>query len=617
MKKKILALFVIMFSILLLSVSCAENEQSIVDVPPSPLPECVHSWSEWDVKREASCTEEGQEKRLCSLCGAEDERMIPAKGHDYRTVTVPATCTENGSVSEVCSRCGDTVLENVIESEGHEYNALLECVKCGEAYSSEGLVFAPYGDGYALTSASSVTDEFLIIPEKFEGKSVVSVSENAFTDTHFNGIYFPATVIEIKADIALIDADKLCFASSSFPDGVTGENFAGEIVFNAKSARLNLHHVLCGAFPEELYFEITDAEGNFSSVKVSEDIIEGEVDPFVAGDKTFGIIYDGYVYEVSITFYEKGTVEIISIFTDKGYYRTVKEGLPEMTVCFTDIYGYTDEVGLDLLEIVEGADFATPGIKTFTVKYYGKDYSVTAELYDPAVTNVRSVTFDNTVFRVSQGTDLEGYFALTFTGQTVLVNYYEEVNGETAEQIVLKQGDYSLDYDFDSSATGTYTFYFIYRGYRTELTLEVVPDGEAQYVFTSGDPTLGWTAYLYEDGTAELSDLGYGRYEFVDGLLNVKIFIKGWELSFLFDYDIEEKTYDWYDFGKDKLIATYLFRDVYVLVYKNGLKLCSAENGDGIQFSAEYTLENNKLYSAGYLFEIDEDGNLTVINTIF
>ena len=598
--------------------SCAEEgNDSPVVVPPSPTPECNHSWSEWSVTQDATCLDTGNRERTCLLCGTVETSSLPAKGHSYQTVTVPATCTEEGSVSKVCSRCGDTVLENVIESEGHEYNALLECVKCGEAYSSKGLVFAPYGDGYALTSASSVTDEFLIIPEKFEGKSVVSVSENAFTDTHFNGIYFPATVIEIKADIALIDADKLCFASSSFPDGVTGENFAGEIVFNAKSARLNLHHVLCGAFPEELYFEITDAEGNFSSVKVSEDIIEGEVDPLVAGDKTFGIIYDGYVYEVSITFYEKGTAEIISIFTDKGYYRTVKEGLPEMTVCFTDIYGYTDEVGLDLLEIAEEADFTTAGIKTFTVKYYGKDYLVTAELYDPDVTDVRSVVFANYVFRVRQDADLETYFDQTFTGQTVLVNYYEGVDGETAEQIVLKQGDYSLDYDFDSSATGTYTFYFIYRGYRTELTLEVVPDGEAQYVFTSGDPTLGWTAYLYEDGTAKLSDLGYGRYEFVDGLLNVKIFIKGWELSFLFDYDIDEETYDWYDFGGETSVETYVYEDFYVLVYENGLKLCSAENGDGIQFSAEYTLENNKLYSAGYLFEIDEDGNLTVINTIF
>ena len=598
--------------------SCAEEgNDSPVVVPPSPTPECNHSWSEWSVTQDATCLDTGNRERTCLLCGTVETSSLPAKGHSYQTVTVPATCTEEGSVSKVCSRCGDTVLENVIESEGHEYNALLECVKCGEAYSSKGLVFAPYGDGYALTSASSVTDEFLIIPEKFEGKSVVSVSENAFTDTHFNGIYFPATVIEIKADIALIDADKLCFASSSFPDGVTGENFAGEIVFNAKSARLNLHHVLCGAFPEELYFEITDAEGNFSSVKVSEDIIEGEADPLVAGEKTFGIIYDGYVYEVSITFYEKGTAEIISIFTDKGYYRTVKEGLPEMTVCFTDIYGYTDEVGLDLLEIAEEADFTTAGIKTFTVKYYGKDYLVTAELYDPDVTDVRSVVFANYVFRVRQGADLETYFDQTFTGQTVLVNYYEGVDGETAEQIVLKQGDYSLDYDFYSSATGTYTFYFIYRGYRTKLKLEVVPDGKVQYVFTSGDPTLGWTAYLYEDGTAELSGLGYGRYEFVNGLLNVKIFIEGWELSFLFVYDTDENTYNWYDFGKDNLIVTYILRDVYVLVYEKGLKLCSAEKGDGIQFSAEYTLENNKLYSAGYLFEIDEDGNLTVINTIF
>lgn len=616
MKKRIIALFIIICAMLLLTASCSGNDSEETGVPPSPQ-QCEHSWSEWSVHTEASCTEEGREKRTCSLCGAEDFRTVSAIGHDYRTVTVAATCTEDGSVSEVCSRCGDTKLKSTLPSEGHDYNAINECVKCGAKYSSQGLTFAPYGDGYALISASSATDEFLIIPDEYEGKPVVSVSENAFTDTYFTGIYFPATVNEIKADIALTNVAKLCFASESFPDGVTGENFAGEIVFNAASARLGSSSVFSGEFPEELYFELTDAEGNSVSVEVSEDIIDGEVDFACPGEKSFGIIYDGYVYEVSLTVYEKGTAEIVSVSVE-SYYRTVSEGLPEITVCFTDVYGYTDEVGLDLLEIVEGADFATPGIKTFTVRYYGKDYSVTAELYDPAVTNVRSVTFDNTVFRVRQGTDLEGYFALTFTGQTVLVNYYEEVNGETAEYVLLSQGDYSVDnVDADTSVTGTYIFYFLYCGYRSELTLEVVPDGEAQYVFTSGDPTLGWTAYLYRDGTAELSGLGYGRYEFVDGLLNVKVFIDGWELSFLFVYDTDENTYGWYDFGGETPVETYVYEDFYVLVYENGLKLCSAENGDGIQFSAEYTLENNKLYSAGYLFEIDEDGNLTVINIIF
>lgn len=605
-----------MFAILLLTVSCAENEEGTV-VPPSPLPECDHSWSEWVVEREATCTEEGSEKRTCVLCGTEEGRKISEKGHDYRTVTVSATCTEDGSVSEVCSRCGDTVHKNTIPRSGHDYNALGKCVKCGEEYFSQGLTFAPYGDGYALISASSATDEFLIIPEEFEGKSVISVSENAFTDTHFAGIYFPATIIEIKADIALSDADKLCFASATLPDGVSGENFAGEIVFNAKSASLSKRSVLSGAFPEELYFRLIDAEGNLSSVKVSQDIIEGEADFSSSGEKTFGIIYDGYVYEVGIVVYDKGTAEIVSIFTDKGYYRTVEEGLPEMKICFTDVYGYTDEVGIDSLETAEGADFTTPGIKTFTVKYYGKEYLVTAELYDPDVTNVRSVVFENYVFRVRQGAYLNSYFNQIFNEQTVLVNYYEEVNGETSVQTVLLPGDYTLDYSVDTSVTGTYIFYFIYCGYRTELTLEVVPDGEARYVFTSNDPTVAWTAYLYEDGTAKLSDLGYGRYEFVDGLLNVKIFIKGWELSFLFVYDTDENTYGWYDFGGEDTVQTYVFEDVYLFVYENGLKLCTGEDGSGIQFSATYTSEGNTIVTAGYVFEVGENGELSVIDKLF
>ena len=123
MKKRIIALFIIICAMLLLTASCSGNDSEETGVPPSPQ-QCEHSWSDWSVHTEASCTEEGREKRTCSLCDAEDFRTVSAIGHDYRTVTVAATCTEEGSVSEVCSRCGDTKLKSTLPSEGHDYNAI-------------------------------------------------------------------------------------------------------------------------------------------------------------------------------------------------------------------------------------------------------------------------------------------------------------------------------------------------------------------------------------------------------------------------------------------------------------------------------------------------------------
>ena len=49
-----------------------------------------HVWSDWQVVKEATCTEAGQEKRTCSECGEEQVREIPAKGHHY----VDGVCTE-------------------------------------------------------------------------------------------------------------------------------------------------------------------------------------------------------------------------------------------------------------------------------------------------------------------------------------------------------------------------------------------------------------------------------------------------------------------------------------------------------------------------------------------
>lgn len=52
----------------------------------------THTYGEWDIIKDASCTEKGSKKRVCSECGNVENATIPAKGHEYED----GLCTECG-----------------------------------------------------------------------------------------------------------------------------------------------------------------------------------------------------------------------------------------------------------------------------------------------------------------------------------------------------------------------------------------------------------------------------------------------------------------------------------------------------------------------------------------
>ena len=70
------------------------------------------------VREEPTCTEKGTEHKEC-LCGAVQSgsnRTLPALGHDYEeTVLTPATCTQAGEVKKDCRVCGDSVVEPIAQ----------------------------------------------------------------------------------------------------------------------------------------------------------------------------------------------------------------------------------------------------------------------------------------------------------------------------------------------------------------------------------------------------------------------------------------------------------------------------------------------------------------------
>lgn len=69
-------------------------------------PEHVHSWGEWYVVTEPTCTEDGLKARDCA-CGEKDTDVIPATGHAWAwQVKTEACCCAAGLEVQVCANCG-------------------------------------------------------------------------------------------------------------------------------------------------------------------------------------------------------------------------------------------------------------------------------------------------------------------------------------------------------------------------------------------------------------------------------------------------------------------------------------------------------------------------------
>ena len=101
----------------------------------------AHEWGDWTVTKEATCVENGEETRTCSVCGEKQTRETEKVDHVWGEwkVTKEATCTEEGEETRECSVCGEKETRK-IDKIDHTWsdwkhdadNHWRECTVCGE-----------------------------------------------------------------------------------------------------------------------------------------------------------------------------------------------------------------------------------------------------------------------------------------------------------------------------------------------------------------------------------------------------------------------------------------------------------------------------------------------------
>lgn len=111
-----------------------------------------HTWGEWTVTKQPTCTETGAREHTCSDCGLTLEEILPANGHSYGawSTTKQPTCGEEGARERTCAVCGYTQTGRLPATGEHTYNAWVvfkeatctaegerrrTCTECGQTWA--------------------------------------------------------------------------------------------------------------------------------------------------------------------------------------------------------------------------------------------------------------------------------------------------------------------------------------------------------------------------------------------------------------------------------------------------------------------------------------------------
>ena len=212
-----LAVFVL-FGPVFLCTACGEDKH------------CNHIYGEWRETVAATCKAEGEETRVCEICGDEEVRSTAKTEHRYGEwqETAAATCKAEGEETRVCEICGDEEVRSTAKTEhrygewqsdeyshwnlckvcdavsnkaAHIYDSVGICNLCGVRNRfTSGLEYALNSDGvsYCVKSRGTATAREIVIPGIYNGLPVTRIGDEAFMHCDFIRIVeFPDNITGI------------------------------------------------------------------------------------------------------------------------------------------------------------------------------------------------------------------------------------------------------------------------------------------------------------------------------------------------------------------------------------------------------------------------------------
>ncbi len=122
---------------------------------------CDHKYKLLSTKP-SNCTQDGEKKYICELCGHEKTETIP-KSHNYVTEEVAPNCTTKGYTLHKCTRCGESYKDTYTNTVAHKFSTWKTAKKatctaagsktrtCSVCKKTETAAIAKLGHSYKAT----------------------------------------------------------------------------------------------------------------------------------------------------------------------------------------------------------------------------------------------------------------------------------------------------------------------------------------------------------------------------------------------------------------------------------------------------------------------------------
>ncbi len=175
--------------------------------------------SEYTVDVEATETKNGSKSRHCLCCDAVTdvtaiEYESAEKEHSYVAVVTAPTCTEDGYTTYTCSECGDYYIADEVSATGHLYETVITeptctetgytthtCTACGYSYADSvtDVTAHNYVDGVCTECGDR--DPSTLMPGDVNGDGVLNARDTIYMRRYMAGLLDATQIVFANADI--------------------------------------------------------------------------------------------------------------------------------------------------------------------------------------------------------------------------------------------------------------------------------------------------------------------------------------------------------------------------------------------------------------------------------
>ncbi len=168
----------------------------------------THTWGEYILSKEATCTEKGESIRHCE-CLATDTLIHAAKGHSFGEwiIDLAPQCEIDGLQKRICNECGKEETELVSKLSHAEGDWIVKndekqfpCIYCNKILRVEDIVVSKYlhiSNGIVI-DIGTCEDSILCIPNFHNEQNVWAIDSSAFSYSNIKGIILPDSITKIE-----------------------------------------------------------------------------------------------------------------------------------------------------------------------------------------------------------------------------------------------------------------------------------------------------------------------------------------------------------------------------------------------------------------------------------